>query len=77
MSKFGHMYIESWSEILFSESELRRLHRHFAQAHPDKVLPVLKRADRSSITHEIYATMENIYQNCDVCQRESAETMQF
>lgn len=33
--KFGHVYIQNCSEILFSESELRRLHRHFAHAHPD------------------------------------------
>lgn len=77
VKNFGHVYIQYCSVILFSESELHRLHRDFARANLGKRLPVLKRADSSSLTPEANTAMEIIYQNYDVCRRESTEPRRF
>lgn len=65
--KFGHAYIERDAKILYTELELKRIHRHFMRSHPDKLVAMLRRAHHNSVTPKSQAKLEHIHRHCDVC----------
>lgn len=75
--KLGHVYIEWPPSILYTETELRRIHRHFYHPRVDKLFAVMKRADPKLVATDVYKDLEKIQSTCDVCQRESNAPHRF
>lgn len=71
--KYGHAYIEWANEILYTEKELRKKHRHFFHPTTDKMYAVLKRADPTTTNYIIYDVLDEVRKTCDVCQMNAAE----
>lgn len=67
--KKQHLYLE-WDEVVhYTTTELRRLHRHFAYPHPERLAPLLERARDRNATPGTRAQLEELTRTCDVCQR--------
>ena len=43
--KFGHLFYERDDDVVQTDHELKRIHRHFYHAHPYKVRNLMKRAE--------------------------------
>lgn len=75
--KHGHLYLEWEARILFTESELRRVHRHFYHPKPERLYAVIKRSDPSKASASLMEDLKKIESTCDTCQRESAPPHRF
>lgn len=75
--KLERVYIEWHPRLFYSESELRKIHRHFFHPHLDRLFAVLKRADAESVSPKVFLDTLKIQSTCDVCQRSAAATHQF
>lgn len=75
--KLGHVYIEWVPSILYTERELRRVHRNFYHPQPDKLYALLKRAHPDTTNPGTLAELEKIQSTCDVCQREADAPYRF
>lgn len=69
--KMGHIYLEWIPSILYTEQELRQVHRHFFHPETDRLTNLIKRADQNADISQVYTYLEKIRATCDVCQRES------
>lgn len=75
--KFGHAYLEWLPSILYTEAELRRVHRHFFHPSTERLAAVIKRSDPSAMSPQVIADLDKIKSTCDVCQREAGIPHRF
>ena len=76
--KKGHLYRE-WprSVVLFTRSELEKLHRRFAHPTTTKMMNLLRKANPENIDKRTRYILEQIYKSCDPCQRMSPKPFVF
>lgn len=76
--KFGHMYLE-WpaSTILFTKSELKKLHRQFKHPSVDKLLNLLKRSKVKDVDSSTRVMLEEISKACETCNVFSRPPQRF
>ncbi len=68
--QFGHPFY-LWQPILhalFTEAELRRLHRRFGHPHNEKLYNLLRRARLASVTEDTRRMLDDIVKHCEACQ---------
>lgn len=75
--KMGHLYAEWPVRVLFSSSQLRRLHRNFKHSSPERPYAFMKRAESHGKHLKLLKERELIRRSCDVCQREADAPWQF
>jgi len=75
--KFGHIYLDWGSEILYTFPELQRIHKHFYHAKPERLYSLMRRAKDKQATPETLRQLEDVTVACDVCQRFSKEPSRF
>lgn len=68
--KNGHLYYQWDISILFTESELRKVHNHFYHPEPERLFSLFKRAEPSSASPQLLQDLNNVNSTCDTCQRE-------
>lgn len=69
VEKYGHAYIEWPTPILYTESELRRVHRYFNHPEPHRIYAVMKRGASEKTYLSDLSTLEKITSSCDVYKR--------
>ena len=77
--KLGHAYVE-WKHldsILFTRSELLRLHRGFQHAHQDKLLNLFRRARPAGLDLRTRSILGEISESCDTYQRLGPKPIRF
>jgi len=77
--KLGHVYLE-WKKtdrILFTKSELIKLHRGFQHPADDKLFNVLKKARPNEADQETRDVLEQISDACNTCQRFGPAPVRF
>ena len=77
--KLGHAYVEwkTLDSILFTRSELLRLHRGFQHPHQDKLLNLLKRARPADLDPQTRSILREISESCDTFQRLGPRPIRF
>lgn len=75
--KLGHLYIVWESDICFTESEIRRLHKHFFHPSDAKLMGLIARALPDEETRQTRSTVEKVRLAFDGCQRNSRELSRF
>lgn len=71
VKKLGHAYIQWVPSLLYTELDLRLIHRHFYHPQTDKPFAVMRIFDSEAVSIAVYEDLEKIQSTCDVCQRES------
>lgn len=76
---FGHPFIlwDPFRQCLFTESELRRLHRRFGHPHAEKLINVLRRADPSNVDENTRTILKKIAAQCRQCQFHTQRPRRF
>lgn len=69
--KLGHVYNVWEAPILYTEAELRKIHRHFHHPQSKKLAAFIKRAAPESYSPAVLSDPERTQEVCDVCQREA------
>lgn len=69
--KMGHAYVERTPSSLYTERELRQVHRSFFHPQMDRLTNLIKRSDCDADISQLYmyANIEKIKATCDVCSR--------
>jgi hypothetical protein len=70
----GHVYLE-WSatdRILYTKSELQKLHRNFSHPSTQNLFALLKRAKADNLDANTRAVLSDIENACSTCQRYSS-----
>ena len=77
--KLGHVYLEwkSSDTILFTRSELTKLHRNFYHPGVDKLMQLIKQARPSEFNEETRKSLQEISDACDTCQRFGPRPLRF
>lgn len=75
--KLGHAYIVWHESVLYTEAELRRMHRHFYHPATEKLHAVIKRAEPTESHPGMRETLDKIRSTCDTCQRNAGEPHRF
>eukprot|EP00171_Calliarthron_tuberculosum_P002098 IDg2098t1 len=75
--KLGHVYYDWDYSMLYSEQQLRRIHRHFYHPQPDRIFNLIKRASEAKANPETLKLLDKISRECDVCQRVSDHPGRF
>ena len=75
--KSGHLFYEWECDIMYTENQPLRMHRHFYHPRPERLFNLLKRADDENANAETYTQLQNISQECDICQRFSEQPGRF
>ncbi len=74
----GHLYLTCNSKsILFTKSEIIKLHRHFKHPMFGKLYEVMKRARPSQVNEATRKLLETITKACETCQMFSAPPQRF
>ncbi len=73
--QFGHLFYlwQPMLRALFTEAELRRLHRLFGHPHNEKLYNLLRRARLASVTEDTRRMLDDIVKHCEACQVYSAK----
>ena len=76
--KLGHLYI-AWGEdeILFTQSELRKLHRHFHHPSGTKLLNLIRRSGLADVDEKMKKMLSDISKSCNTCQKHSIPPQRF
>ena len=75
--KFGHLYL-CWSKsILFTKSELIRLHRHFYHPFPDRLMGLIKKSSPEQADQNTRRILKEISEACSTCQKYSRPPERF
>jgi hypothetical protein len=77
--KIGHLYLE-WSyegNILFSKSELTKMHRGFYHPSSENLLNLLKRAWHDDTNQETMQFLQQIASACGTCQKLGPKPIRF
>ena len=75
--KLGHLYYEWGRNILFTESELMKVHRHFHHPDSERLYSVMSHAEPDKTSLEVLRTLKRISSTCDLCQRRSRAPHRF
>ena len=75
--KLGHLYYEWGPNILFTELELMKVHRHFHHPDSERLYSVMSRADPERTSPEVLRALKQISSTCDLCQRRSRAPHRF
>ncbi|CDF36525.1 unnamed protein product [Chondrus crispus] len=75
--KRGHLYYVWGPNILFTESELMKVHRHFHHPYSERLYSVMSRAEPDKTSPEVLRTLKRISSTCDLCQRRSRAPHRF
>ena len=75
--KLGHIYLTCDQNILYTPTELTRIHRHFFHPHSERLFSLMKRAQDPDATPETHKQLEEITNSCDICQRLAKEPGRF
>ncbi|CDF36767.1 unnamed protein product [Chondrus crispus] len=75
--KLGHLYYEWGPNILFTESELMKVHRHFHHPDSERLYSVMSRAEPDKTSPEVLRTLKRISSTCDLFQRRSRAPHRF
>lgn len=75
--KLRHAYVEWADNILYTETELRKMHRHFYHPSTDKLFKMIKRAEPTNEHPGMHEVLEKIKETCDTCQRNGNEPHRF
>jgi hypothetical protein len=76
--KLGHVY--QWSatdRILYTKSELQKLHRNFSHPSTQNLFAFLKRAKADSVDANTRAVLSDIENACSTCQRYSSKPLRL
>lgn len=64
----GHLYVVwNYSQVVYTRSELKKLHLHFFHPSARKLYNLLKRADPSSVSSDTLRLLETISSACRTC----------
>lgn len=63
-----HAYFQWASKVIYTTTELRKIHPHLYQTHPGKLFAVMKRTDPDSVSPSVMEDLETISATCDVFQ---------
>ena len=77
--KYGHIYLE-WGKtdnILYTKSELLKIHRGFSHPETDKLYKLLKLARPAETNSDTRELLQEIADHCDTCQRYSSPPLRF
>nr|AHF58602.1 polyprotein [Chondrus crispus] len=76
--KKGHLYY-TWGEdeVLFTVSELKRMHQGFYHPSAEKLFNLIRRADPRDATTETRKILNNISQQCSNCQLHAPRPLRF
>jgi hypothetical protein len=77
--KLGHVYLE-WSatdRILYTKSELQKLHRYFSHSSTQNHFALLKRAKADDLDASTRAVLTDIQNSCSTCQRYSSKPLRL
>lgn len=77
--KLGHAYLE-WKkehQLLFTKSELIKLHRAFSHPNTEKLYNLLKRARPQDLTPDTRKTLSEIAHECRTCQKHSPKPHRY
>jgi hypothetical protein len=75
--KLGHVYLE-WSatdRILYTKSELQKLHRNFSHPSTQNLFELHKRAKVDNVDANTRAVLSDIENACSTCQRYSSKPL--
>ena len=75
--KLGHVYLEWSKEILFTRSELLKLHRNFYHPTVTNLMNLIKRAKPEEFNEATRKTLQEIADSCDTCQRSGPKPLRF
>ena len=75
--KHGHLFYEWERSVLYTDTELRRIHRHFYHPQPERIFNLMKRSNDPEATPETYKQLMEITQNCEVYQRLAEQPNRF
>jgi len=75
--KYGHIYLEWGSDILYTFSELQRIHKHFYHAKPERLYALMRQSKDKEATSGTLRQLEKVAEACDVCQRLAKEPSRF
>jgi len=62
---------------MYTEPELKKIHRHFYHPQPLSIYKMMKQAKDPKATPETLGALEKITTSCDVCQRISSQPGRF
>jgi hypothetical protein len=77
--KLGHLYLE-WSgtdRILYTKSELQKLHRNFSHPSTQNLFALLKRAKADNLDANTQAVLSDIEIACSTCQLYSSKPLRL
>ena len=72
-----HLFYEWTKEVFYANNELKRINRHLYQPQPERVLNLMKKAGNPEATPENLKQLQDIAENCDVCQRLANQPRRF
>ncbi len=77
--QFGHPFYlwQPMLHALFTEIELRLLHRRFRHPQNDKLVNLLRRARFASVSEETKKMLDKIVLNCEACQIYASKPRRF
>lgn len=76
--RFGHMYIScDVNKIMFTRTELYKLHRHLHHPSTGKLMALLKRSKLYDVDNNTRKILEEISNSCPTCQTFSNQPQRF
>ena len=75
--KLGHLYYEWGPQILFTETELMKMHRHFHHPDSERLYSFMKSSDPGKTSPQVLTDLKRISAACDLCQRLSHAPHRF
>lgn len=78
-SKSGHVYVamECSASVMFTRSQLSKLHKQFFHPSAEKLFNLLKKARPEESTAETLEILQDLSKRCDPCQRIHTAPMRF
>ena len=75
--KYGRIYLDRGSDVLYTLSELQRIHKHFYHAKPVRLYALMRRYKVKEATPGTLRQLEKVAEARDVCQRLAEEPSRF
>lgn len=67
--KMGHLYVEWPPSVYYTETELRRIHRHFFHPSTEKLMGLIRHGAKEYVTPHLRGQLDQVRNSCDTCQR--------
>lgn len=75
--KLGHLYVVWDDDICFTETEVRRLHRHFYHPSDTKLMALIERAKPEEANARTKSAVTKVRNVCAICHRNAQEPSRF